>query len=352
MEEGTREKEYKARLRQSKESATILIKTLLKVNKIPTPWQKALGAGVCTIVPLLLSYLYDKPQWGGIGMLGALVYLYTSYETYGRRSRKMIYVICGFTAVTFLGGITSDYVLLRIVLVGIIGGLGVFVFGTNRIPGPTAIFFVLIYLLTSVKPITLEATLENTIIMLVSCIFTGIIAMIGIILNPRKKEKETIERLYATIASYGRAIGSQDEKKIRNASVSFLKESEEFILSAHGAKYDTEEYKKLLFFNLQGNRLFHMLLKLSHPLDKSEEIKSNNKVTPKVDPTILDLIEKLPQLLRIDKDENEFIVSIEDRIENHPYYKENEETTDMYSRFHRKHRHTGPRRDTPAQRPL
>jgi uncharacterized membrane protein YccC len=133
-----------------------VLSQVFEIKKIPNPWQKSIGAAICTGVPMFLGLWINEPHWGAIGGLGGFAYLYFVNEAYYRRAKKMFLIVIGFTLTVFVATTVAPYPLLVILILGILGALVTFLFGVFKLPGPAAIFFVLIYLITASMPAKLS----------------------------------------------------------------------------------------------------------------------------------------------------------------------------------------------------
>ncbi len=140
--------------KESKSSS--IIKQALKVNRRPFPWVKAFCAGLAASLPVFIGLLFGNLEYGLIAGMGGFTYLYVFNIPFAQRAKKLILVIAGMTLASVLGTIAAPHPLAVSILMGIIGASGIFIFGALRIAGPSAIFFVLVFSMTTGMPVQPE----------------------------------------------------------------------------------------------------------------------------------------------------------------------------------------------------
>ena len=88
----------------------------------------------------------------------------------------------------YLGTISAPYPLAVAILMGIIGAVGIFVFGTLKIAGPSAIFFVLVFSMATGMPENPDEALLRAGLVFLSGCFSWVLAMVGWFFNPHGPE--------------------------------------------------------------------------------------------------------------------------------------------------------------------
>ena len=106
-----------------------IIKQLFKINKTPFPWQKAINAGICAGFPVLIGVLIGQIRLGLLGGIGSFAYLYVINEPYAQRGKKIFFTALGISLSVALGTLVAPYPILIILMVGLIGGIAIFIFG-------------------------------------------------------------------------------------------------------------------------------------------------------------------------------------------------------------------------------
>ncbi|NTW72221.1 MAG: FUSC family protein [Eubacteriaceae bacterium] len=244
-----------------------ILKQAFEFRDVPNPWQKSVGAAICTGVPMLIGYFSNQPEWRLVGGLGGFAYLYFVNETYYRRAKKMFWVVVGFTLTVFLATLLAPHPLLIILTLGFIGALATFLFGVFRIPGPAAIFFVMIYLIAASLPVDPMAAPVRALVVFLSATFTWFVSMAGAPFDIHGPETRALKSTYLALADFSDAIGKGNIHAMRNRVVNTLKESEDTLLTARIPWKESLVYNRLVFLNEQANMLFLKLLELSYQED-------------------------------------------------------------------------------------
>src|SRR4051794_39929265 len=143
-------------MQESSSKAPSIIKQALAVNRKPFPWLKAFSAGVAASLPIIIGLLFGNLEYGLIAGMGSFTYLYVFNIPYAQRAKKIFIIILALTFVTALGTLVASYPIGIAFLMGIIGAATIFIFGALRIAGPSAIFLVLVFSMTTGMPIEPE----------------------------------------------------------------------------------------------------------------------------------------------------------------------------------------------------
>lgn len=117
-----------------------ILKQALTVNRKPFPWVKAFSAGLAASLPVIIGLLFGHLEYGLLAGLGGFTYLYVFNIPYAQLAKKLFFVVIGMTLVTVLGTLAAPYPLAIAILMGLIGATFIFIFGSLRIAGPSAIF--------------------------------------------------------------------------------------------------------------------------------------------------------------------------------------------------------------------
>lgn len=179
----------------------------------------------------------------------------------------MFCVVIGFTLTVFLGTLVAPYPFLVVILLGLIGALATFLFGVLKIPGPAAIFFVLVYLMTTSMPCDQSAAFERSFIVFLSASFSWFVSMIVAPFDIHGPETRGLRATFMSLADFSYAIGSKDVNSIRNRVVNQMMESEEMLLTALTPWKQSIVHKKILLLYEKANLLFIELLDLSYDKD-------------------------------------------------------------------------------------
>ncbi|MDU2828663.1 MAG: FUSC family protein, partial [Clostridium perfringens] len=230
-----------------------IIKQLFKINKTPFPWQKAINAGICAGFPVLIGVLIGKIPLGLLGGIGSFSYLYVINEPYAQRGKKIFFAALGISLSVALGTLLAPYPILIILTVGLIGGVAIFIFGVLKIPGPSSMFFVLSFLVSTGMPVNQSEAFIRFFVVLMGGLFAWLMSMKGYFLNPHGPEIKVIKRLYLTLADFSEAIGNEDINDIRNKTVNALREAEEILLTGYIPWKNSFLFNRLYLLNEEGN---------------------------------------------------------------------------------------------------
>jgi uncharacterized membrane protein YccC len=156
-----------------------IMKQAMAVNKKPFPWLKAFCAGVAAALPVMIGLLFGNFEYGLLAGMGGFTYLYVFNIPYAQRAKKLLFVILGMCLVTILGTLAAPYPLVIALLMGLIGAVALFIFGALRLVGPSAIFFVLVFAMTSGMPAQPELALLRAGLVFIGGTLSWIIAMLA-----------------------------------------------------------------------------------------------------------------------------------------------------------------------------
>jgi len=248
--------------KQSPISLLTVIKQAFEINKKPFPWSKAINAAICAGVPVIIGILAGDLRLGLLSAIGGFSYLYVCNEPYARRAKKIFFVAIGISLSVGLGTLVAPYPVLIVLIVGFIGAIATFIFGVLKIPGPSAIFFVLSFIMTTGMAFDPSAAPIRTALVLMSGLFAWIISMVGWFFNPHGPEIKALKEVYLALAAFSEAIGNENINNVRHRSVNALKESEETLLGGYISWKNSFLFNRLSLLNEQSNKLFLEMLEL------------------------------------------------------------------------------------------
>lgn len=258
-----------------------IVKQALTVNRRPFPWVKAFSAGLAASLPVIIGLLFGNLEYGLIAALGGFTFLYVFNIPYAQRAKKIFFVILGMTLVTILGTLAAPYPIAVAILMGLIGGISVFIFGAFRIAGPSAIFFVLVFSMTTGMPVDPEAApLRAGLVFLSGCL-SWLISMIGWFFDPHGPERSVIKRVYLELAAFLDSMGTEENATARQRMMSVLREADETLAAGYISWRTTELFKRLYVLKDHANEIF--MYSLDH-FSESEE-----KLPPELGETIREL---------------------------------------------------------------
>ncbi|MED1469916.1 FUSC family protein [Bacillus salipaludis] len=273
---------------------TSIIRQALKVNKMPFPWLKAFCAGLAASLPIMIGLLLGNFQYGLLAGMGGFTYLYVFHIPYAQRAKKLFFVLLGITFVTFLGTVAAPHPLAAAILMGLIGGIGIFIFGALKIKGPSAIFFVLIFAMTSGMPVQPELATLRAGLAFLGGVLSWVIAMIGWFFHPHAPEQDVVKREYVELASFFDSIGSNNLNTVRQRVMTVFKEAEETLTAGYISWRKTDLFQRLYLLHNHANLIFMTVL---------ENIpEEHTKLPPKMGESIRNIAQSFEQIGRGEKD--------------------------------------------------
>lgn len=237
-----------------------ILKQAMSVNRKPFPWVKAFCAGVAAALPVIIGLLFDNFEYGLIAGMGGFTYLYAFNIPYAQNAKKLFFVVLGMTLVSALGTLAAPYPLAAAILMGIIGAAAIFIFGALRITGPSAIFFVLVFAMTTGMPVNPELAPIRAGLVFLGGTLSWIIAMIGWLFNPHRPETGVVKRVYLELAAFVDSVGTGEFNDSKNRVMSVLKEAEETLAAGYIAWRTTDLFNRLYVLNEHANKIFLYIL--------------------------------------------------------------------------------------------
>lgn len=171
------------------------------IKKTPFPWERAICAGICSAVPVLIGLLFGNFQYGLIAGIGGFSYLYVWNEPYPQRAKKIFFVALGLAVSNGLGILTAPSPVAFSVILGLIGAVCTFIFGALKIPGPASIFFVIVFAMTSASHADPTLAPLRAGLVFLGGTFAWMVAMAGWFFNPHAPEIKSVKRIYSELAA-------------------------------------------------------------------------------------------------------------------------------------------------------
>lgn len=254
--------------------ATSIIKDALKVKRTPFPWRRAIGAGLSASIPVMIGILLGNFQYGLLAGIGGFSSLYVFNEPYKHRAKKVFFVILGLSAAVGLGTLTAASPVLFSVLLGLIGGVGTFVFGALKIPGPASIFFVIIFAMTSAMEMNPDAALLRAGLVAMGGTVSWLVAMAGWFSDPYEPEKKSIYRLYRALSTLLKSIGTANFNEMKEKTLFSLQDAESTLASGYISWRSTDSFKRLYVLKELAHGIWMDILEM--------EAEGKKEVPPKM----------------------------------------------------------------------
>jgi hypothetical protein len=274
-----------------------IIKQALTVNRKPFPWVKAFCAGLAASLPVMIGLLFGNLEYGLIAGMGGFTYLYVFNIPYAQRARKLFFVVLGMTLVSALGTLAAPYSLAVAILMGMIGAASIFIFGALKIKGPSAIFFVLVFAMTTGMPVNPELVFFRAGLVFLGGALSWVLAMIGWFFDPHGPETGIVKKVYSELAALLDSVGTEKFNETRHRVMSSLKEAEETLAVGYIPWRNTDIFNRLVILNDHANTIFLYVL------------ENFSKTNAKLPPALGGFIREMAQSLEL-KNKNEHVSKI------------------------------------------
>ncbi|WP_158595118.1 FUSC family protein [Oceanobacillus piezotolerans] len=241
---------------QRNKGKSSVFRQAFSLNRKPIPWLKAFNAGLAASIPVIIGLLLGNFRFGLIAGLGGFTFLYVFNVPYAQRAKKICWVVLAMTLITFLGTVAAPYPLAVAVLMGLIGATAIFVFGALKIAGPSAIFFVLVFLMVSGMPIDPDEAFIRAGLVFLGGSLSWIIAMAGWFHDPHGPERSVVQRVYMELAAFVESVGTEDFNESRHRMMSALTEADETLAAGYIPWRETNIFKRLYVLNKHANSMF------------------------------------------------------------------------------------------------
>lgn len=252
--------------------APSIFRQALTVNKKPFPWLKAILAGIAAGLPVFIGLLFGNLQYGLIAGLGGFTYLYVFPIPYAQLAKKLTSIIFVIPACVFLGTILAPHPIIVAIMMGLIGGITVFIFGAFRLIGPSAIFLVLVFAMATGMPVAPEEAFLRTGLAFLGSALSWGIAMSGWFYNPHGPEKSVVKRTYKELAKLLDSIGTDKFNDAQHDVMSILKEADQTVEAGYISWRTSDYYKHLYVLKNYAHKIF--LYIVEHFDEEKEKLPS------------------------------------------------------------------------------
>jgi uncharacterized membrane protein YccC len=240
-----------------------VIKGAFAVKKTPLPWERAICAGICSAVPVLIGLLLGNFQYGLIAGIGGFSYLYVWNEPYPQRAKKIFWVALGLAISNGLGILTAPSPFAFAVILGLIGAVGTFIFGALKIPGPASIFFVIVFAVTSASHVEPTLAPLRAGLVFLGGTFAWLVAMAGWFINPHGPEIKSVKRIYSELAALVDSVGTEQFNAAREKTVLALTDADSTLLAGYVSWKSSAMFKQLYLLKEQAHSILFDILEMA-----------------------------------------------------------------------------------------
>lgn len=233
-----------------------LFKEAIAMNPRPFPWKKAFGAGLAMSFPIMVGLFFNKLNYGMLAGLGGFTFLYSFDIPYAQLAKKLFAVLMAMVLMSLLGTFFAPFPPLLVITMGLIAMVATYIFGALNLIGPSAIFFVLVFAITSSMPIAPEDAFLRAGLLFLGGLFSIFIAMFPMLFNPHYPENQAVKNVYQTLKKLMESVGSRDFTEQKVQMMSALKAAEETLAAGFIPWYPTEHFTRLRYLTLHANSIF------------------------------------------------------------------------------------------------
>ncbi|WP_034300256.1 FUSC family protein [Bacillus cihuensis] len=251
-------------------SLVTIIQQAFEIKKNPLPWTKAFCAGLCAALPSLIGLILGNFQYGLLAGIGGFTYLYVFNEPYAQRAKKLFSVLLSLTFAVGLGTLVAPYPILSAVMIGGIGAIATFIFGTLKIPGPAAVFLVLGFAMTTGMPVDPTLAPFRAGLIFLGGTLSWLIAMVGWFFNPHGPETIAVKRVYRELASLLDSVGTETFNEAREKTVVAMKEANNTLIAGYIPWQSSDFYKRLYLLNEHASIIY--LEVLDRSVEKNKKL--------------------------------------------------------------------------------
>lgn len=239
-----------------------LLKDIFKIKNNPLPLLKAFFAGMVSSLPVFFGILFGNFQYGLIAGIGGFAYLYVFNEPYVQRAKKILMVAIGLSVSMGLGILFAPHPILFPVVMGIIGAVITYIFGTLKLPGPAAIFFIIVYSMTSAMNLDPSQAPIFVGLVLLGGLNAWVVSLLGWFVKPFIPETVAVKKLYIELAQLASSVGTDEFNQVRARALSALKGAESTLLAGYISWHSSKRFKQLYLLKDMAHSIWAGILEI------------------------------------------------------------------------------------------
>ncbi|PAD20395.1 FUSC family protein [Terribacillus saccharophilus] len=257
--------------------ARLNLRDALRVRSAAYPWNRAIGSGLATCLPILIGLLLGDIIHGFSAALGAFTFLYIGTETYKQRAKKLAAVAICLAAAMVLGSLLAPYTIVLSIVAGIIGIIAFYVLNTLQLLIPGPMFFVLIFCMATGLPIDPHSAWERGLYVLLGGALSWLLAMASWLWTKKNHEKQVLVKSYRQLMTMLQSTGTSSFYQMQHLTVLTLKQADRII-------YASKRQPAALRLHELAADIFYTLTQLNNDSLSSDLRKSlENQLTAVID---------------------------------------------------------------------
>lgn len=171
------------------------IQSLIEIKKTERLWHFPLLAGLCVGSCLSVGWYLDKPDYGNLACIGALVILYFTHASLSKRMIHLAICAFGFSTAFAVGSLFSFNPLLSAVALGLITFLAHYITSYFDIPPPGNFFFVMVAAVATSIPFEAELIPLRVGLVTMGAMFSVLLAFFYSIFIAKKVKEPKSRRI-------------------------------------------------------------------------------------------------------------------------------------------------------------
>jgi uncharacterized membrane protein YccC len=134
--------------------------------------------------------------------------------------------------------------------------MAIFIFWALKFSGPSAIFFVLTFSMTTGMPVDPSLAPMRAGLALLGGALSWGICMLGWFRNPHGPETNAVKKVYGELAGLMDAVGTNQFNAARHRTISTLNQAKSILLAGYSPRITSDLWKRLFLLNEQANAIY------------------------------------------------------------------------------------------------
>ncbi|MFD1674593.1 FUSC family protein [Alicyclobacillus fodiniaquatilis] len=122
---------------------TRLLRHAFHFRKAPSPWRRAIGAGLSLFVPIVCGIAIGHPLWGLMATMGGFAGIYATDSPPKRLAVKLLIVVIGLSISVALGTLSAGSPWSIAIMSAVVAACATFISGALQVPPPGPYFFIM-----------------------------------------------------------------------------------------------------------------------------------------------------------------------------------------------------------------
>lgn len=169
------------------------VQAFLELKKTERIWHFPFLAGMCVGLCLFVGWYFDRPAYGNLSSIGALVILYFTNASLPKRMIHLCVCAFGFSIAFALGYVFSFNSVLSAVALGLIAFLTHLITSWYDVPPPRNFFFIMVGAVATSLPFSVEAIPLNVGLVAMGAMLSVLLAFFYSVFIAKRVEEPKIK---------------------------------------------------------------------------------------------------------------------------------------------------------------